>query len=705
MSDIEIDLLNNIIDSTGDELNVFAKYYEHNGGSDYLFNTLCSFIDGELIDNGTLLFIIQYINNENPNVVELMYEWSSYYCEVNGNFYNLLIRLLKTGKVELNTELVNKLTKKLWKLKIFRQSIKYAQKYECGIDYMYNGIFCSLFNKNVWNDNSENLVTCIEPLLNDDTIHENLIEYIHNIIHVNLPYTSENPGMITNKKCSFVDFNKFIFKIIVKLVSYYGLNEIIQNLHDNDCEILYDISKVNSKFSKLYSTLLYSIPIVHISSIKTYHKLENEINYLTNNKTKYIFLHGPNKYNNDLVNIQFKIDRVSKIIFDSDIIIIQNAYISYGKLYNKIKNVELFNDFVTYVDYATSFINNEYGKLNTEIYKVLSDVMGGMSKNNNVRYYASQTIQKLISSEGFLVFGDIFNNLFKFISEVDFFKITQLPDAIIHHKKLVQTLIMLLDFSVKLVEESRAVVAGALFTILGRSIELFDKLTELCNSVKHDILALVNLQQVCNSMVEIIIVTLSFHDDIYDKKIITTSYPEVEDKYATLLGQLISSSTNHNHELFTVMRRPDIASELIRLSYKSLSNHIKGNISGNDKLYKIKDIITDNINISNLSLEQQNIIIEKMNSYKEIEYPPEFLDPLLCTPINDPVKIPNINDFFDRSSILAHIYNTQQNPYTRELLTVEILNEYNEKQEIKDEINEFIKKKKLFDETYNNKSE
>ena len=54
--------------------------------------------------------------------------------------------------------------------------------------------------------------------------------------------------------------------------------------------------------------------------------------------------------------------------------------------------------------------------------------------------------------------------------------------------------------------------------------------------------------------------------------------------------------------------------------------------------------------------------------------------------------IPNVDLIFDRSSIITQIYHEQKNPYTREELTIDCLNEYNQKEEIVKKIEDWKQK-------------
>ncbi len=69
-------------------------------------------------------------------------------------------------------------------------------------------------------------------------------------------------------------------------------------------------------------------------------------------------------------------------------------------------------------------------------------------------------------------------------------------------------------------------------------------------------------------------------------------------------------------------------------------------------------------------------------------YPDEFLDPLLFTLIKNPVLLPGMDKFkehfyLDRSTIYRHLLNIEQNPFNRNKLTIDELDEYNNRSEIK----------------------
>ena len=53
--------------------------------------------------------------------------------------------------------------------------------------------------------------------------------------------------------------------------------------------------------------------------------------------------------------------------------------------------------------------------------------------------------------------------------------------------------------------------------------------------------------------------------------------------------------------------------------------------------------------------------------------PSEFLDPLLCTLMKDPVKLPTSGTVIDRSTITQHLLNDPHDPFNRETLSIDMV--------------------------------
>lgn len=84
---------------------------------------------------------------------------------------------------------------------------------------------------------------------------------------------------------------------------------------------------------------------------------------------------------------------------------------------------------------------------------------------------------------------------------------------------------------------------------------------------------------------------------------------------------------------------------------------------------------------------------EKEKEVEERNIPEEFLDPIIGSIIENPVLLPNSNTIMERDVILRHLVTTQDNPFNREPLTKNQLEEYNERDNIKELILDFQRRK------------
>lgn len=110
-----------------------------------------------------------------------------------------------------------------------------------------------------------------------------------------------------------------------------------------------------------------------------------------------------------------------------------------------------------------------------------------------------------------------------------------------------------------------------------------------------------------------------------------------------------------------------------------------------------KNSIT-NYQITTLKLLNCDIKQVKINILEEenIEIPEELCDPIMSTLIEDPIVLPNTDIIMDKGIIMRHLLNDKHNPFNREDLTVEQLEEYNKSEDIILVLKEFKIKLKEF---------
>lgn len=116
-------------------------------------------------------------------------------------------------------------------------------------------------------------------------------------------------------------------------------------------------------------------------------------------------------------------------------------------------------------------------------------------------------------------------------------------------------------------------------------------------------------------------------------------------------------------------------------------------------ILKMNSILYNNFKINeseSFVLKQfGNLLLDKFNknkSLEEIEIPEEFCDPILDSLIEKPVYLPNSDIIMDKEVIARHLITDQHNPFNREPLTIELLEEYNKKNEIISKLNEYKEK-------------
>ena len=72
-----------------------------------------------------------------------------------------------------------------------------------------------------------------------------------------------------------------------------------------------------------------------------------------------------------------------------------------------------------------------------------------------------------------------------------------------------------------------------------------------------------------------------------------------------------------------------------------------------------------------------------------------YVDKLFYTEITNPYMLPNYNDYFQKELIRLIIRESNQNPFTREKITLDEFDNYNNSEYIKNKLIEFNNNKKL----------
>jgi hypothetical protein len=649
-----------------------------------IYNFITSFIRGDIDKSHTISFILQ-VSDTKSDVSIMIDDWLSYIEKTQTICYR--IEILKTIIYEIKNinigllsenrlRVIYGMMKKIWSFSGFRKLIKHIRIEQSGFEFVSDGIFSAILTTYSKIVNYDDLIDSVSDLISDHTIHEDLINMIWKVFNLNQAYTYDDINHIQN--CSSYVSNNFLFRILTEISYMYGFNKIIR-------EIKSDVTNYNVKdyqiqnlplLHKLYMTILYGIPICHSYVITKYCEITDQLtnmSYMLTTKLK-----SEQKF-------------LIKIMSDRSKYLIQNIYTAYGDVYDRFGMVEVFNDILNYIDRTTSFLKSErfYGDLPKQLLEYVPLIIGGYKNitNQHIRFNAMEILNKLLPINGFKYFGDIFTNIFKYINEVDFFKWSSAPIATKHHKHIIQTFKFLLDFNL-VVSAEQSVIAGTTYNILKRCFTMLEMINNMNNqsvNIYYDIDAILL------SMFDIISISLLVYQQIYANNLITNKFKEVDQKYVVLIQKIISLFGEKHYVLYRRLHRKDIAKDIINIIYDTIYLRIDSMI---DVLFEYKDIIIDTAKF--ISSKKKNIIISKLSEYmpKSIELPEQFMDPITCVEISEPIMIPDSNLVYDAVSILTQIRENGCHPINRKPFSEKELSEYNEILEIKLKLEEFNAEKK-----------
>ena len=198
----------------------------------------------------------------------------------------------------------------------------------------------------------------------------------------------------------------------------------------------------------------------------------------------------------------------------------------------------------------------------------------------------------------------------------------------------------------------------------------------LCDEIKHSL----------NNIIIITINNITIHQKKY--KIINKS--KLKFTPIDLLITIKSILLN----LIYIRKNESIVSLLLSKNDSYIKNSVK----------RINNILIKKEKIKTLEYSYLNFLNDKINetidNNKDIEIPDDLCDPIMDTLIENPVMLPN-NIIIDYGTISRHLLTNESNPFNREPLTLEILDEYNKKDLIKNQIDLFKTKVIEFKKIHN----
>jgi hypothetical protein len=143
-----------------------------------------------------------------------------------------------------------------------------------------------------------------------------------------------------------------------------------------------------------------------------------------------------------------------------------------------------------------------------------------------------------------------------------------------------------------------------------------------------------------------------------------------------------------NSFILKIIKEP----QFFKLSYLNKIN--LGKAPQKEKFF-LQNIFHDICSATQTHCQQLN----KLNSIN-INYSEEFLDPIMKTEIKEPLFLPNSEILMDKTILEQMLLHSNTNPFTREPLYMSDIKSFNNKKEIKEKIEQFLKTKQQFRENY-----
>jgi hypothetical protein len=658
----------------------------------YLNNFILEVITNDVIGIDPKLKFSEYLTSEllhiwvSGLINDFITEWLKTIDIMDDNTcYELLRKILKCSKTDCTfvpvlNETSFQITQLIWGIPRFRKVIHYFKNFVNGRDCMENDIFSSLMYGNRYNDNKEEYIGSVRELIDDYETHDSIINKILFTFDINK--TIYSIGVISTLNSENIQnyadasYTNFLFRVLIEIYKKYDSNKIIEKiLQSEDYEI--DSHKINYSLPfeyKITLCMMYSIYFDHFLGCNLLQTLE------------------PQMVHRDIEVF----NRIVSRICDIDNKIICNFILDYEKIVHKIHDDEFIFDILNYLRIICS-CKTLYDKLFNfpqDIYlmieKIVTNKYGKIQINKHYRTDATKIMLLIIKKQGYTNFENSGDDVLLFVNDINYFEDVQYAEVFNFHKDIIQTLII----SVKDLKSDDKILSNVLFKLLskcGESFSIFDEiLSQYHKRVPYEI------NGICCEIIGVINMTLYLYSEAFRTGKVTNTYQELNREFAVLVSKILDECHISNENIYKKLKQQLLAKNLIDAVIDCIFIVKNTGVLTYMVDYKSKFVELVNEPILLIQESKKNEILKILSECKtdDIIYPDEFLDPLLCVPIKSPVMIPDIKDFFDRTTIVTRIKTDPVNPYTRKPLTEEMFDEFNSKDEIKE-------KTRIFSEKFN----
>lgn len=541
-------------------------------------------------------------------------------------------------------------------------------------------------------------------------------------------------GHIFNKKYPF-DYSSRDSSI----VSYNNMTKIEPNdpneiyspiilIHNKICEvtilcIIYKLIKFNDILSE------YTRNYTNLNDIKLYvdtmrQTVDLYLMYFLNDNRLFIrnlfnFYRILGRY---IYGIQTKNYSLYKYVPDNFIRNINNTILYISDINDRFKNVININKIVSV----------EISELQELIYKVMSSRL--YCSNPYIRMNAIESLRFFVYINNFHYFVNFLDNLVSIYIDLEYFDTNnQYFEKFKYRTYVINILEKIISYNIDT-------------NNFDKQIKIIDFTTKYLNNKKNNekiTKMLYMFMSDFNYLWEELIDKVNSDETYYDfDHYINNQFSKLDSylsfllklfNYKNILGIIVSNrliekyiqSFNYNIKLLIDLDRNQflklnsdlklhtIIRKIVNIYFILLNKSIDVSILiSQDKRCYSEHFITDITNIYRLSLSAYGVIKPKYivmfkifdkvikrikknydNRISKLEFPEKYLDPLTFCEIINPKILPSSNMIIDEKTIFTHLLSHSNDPFNRQFLTLDILNEFNNQDDIKEKINAFLNNK------------
>ena len=571
--------------------------------------------------------------------------------------HNIIKKILKDkSKKHILVNYFRNISKHFTKLKNIDSIINSdTKKYDIFLSNIFNSLMI------IWNNgiNLDRLSKIDHPIDSNSNLLSNLMYIIHDLINI-LSIRFFDEKQYRTREISHINDE------IVKKENILKDNQdhILKNQMSNDINLLkIFLEKVNSRINQLDLMLDNTGKLLNSFVQQTCFWLQ-KVNCDTN------------KLDDIINNISVLLINYENIHINLDIV----DFILFILGENNITNNPHIK--VSYLDilYKYSIIETNIDIINVKILDHIIQSLISISLSNGddtindklTSYFKGMTLIKKILNKN--IFSDL-ENLPRFNSNDNLYMLTLIDDK---EKKIKQ----LININLSCLSTTSNELFSSIIKLYNHenNIDKLDDYQKYENNI--DILN----KNVIFNLESLILLSIDFYS--YFLNI------ELKDSFGDVIKYIIDMMIQKKKNLVIIKKEIFEAKLILRLLYKLISKFInEDNFIALclDERYKIhksfntmKNILFNKNYISSFEdLHFEGFINKIANKYKQLEensvleIPDDFCDPIMSTLIEDPVILPKMDIIMDRSVITRHLISEETNPFNREHLTIESLNEYN----------------------------